>query len=422
MKLPKPKRDLILLGGGTESLPIIHRASQDYRVIVVDQNAQSPGILWAKSNPELGVAWLANVYSSRSCLRTAQMAVKFAAKATISTSYDFAGVMCAATDAPDSQAWVAETLGLPSIGRAQAELGRDKWRQYEWLKAHNIPVPESKLLEKTATVADAESYDLIKPLAGRGARGVQRIIPSDFNNQKYRALAESLPGYKQLIAQKWITGDQLSTESVIHNGNITFTAVALRNYDKLDTYYPFVVENGADMPFHLSPEQHSNLTSLILRATLALGWDNLTVKCDIVMSQGAFFLIEIAPRLSGGYFCSHYIPSVYDYDIIGAAIDLATGSKNVREYEYDGYSYVSQRFLFPKSEWIGKKIKQMPLVADAGSIVLYTNYKKAGDTIMPVTYHGTRLAQVITRGNSQSQAKRDAEKVIEQCEALVEVE
>ena len=56
-----------------------------------------------------------------------------------------------------------------------------------------------------------------------------------------------------------------------------------------------------------------------------MGITDGTVKGDIVIHKGEPYMIELAARLSGGFFCTREIPLNTGVDFIGAAIKIALG-------------------------------------------------------------------------------------------------
>ena len=56
-----------------------------------------------------------------------------------------------------------------------------------------------------------------------------------------------------------------------------------------------------------------------------MGITDGTVKGDIVVHDGEPYMIELAARLSGGFFCTREIPLNTGVDFIGAAIKIALG-------------------------------------------------------------------------------------------------
>jgi biotin carboxylase len=322
-------------------------------------------------------------------------------------SRDIRGVICTATDCPDTQAAVAERLNLPTIVSEAAKAGRDKWVQIEKLASAGLPVPESKHLDVRATWADLEGFDIIKPVASRGARGVQRLSKDNFNRQIFIALSESMPNYKRLVAQKFVEGVQLSTESIVYDGKVVFSCFALRNYEYLSRFSPFIIENGCDTPYFISADQLSAYNDLILKSADALHWNNWTIKGDLVLQpNGQWTIIELAPRLSGGLLSSNIIPEVYGYDYVSSYARMATGNTPL-EYEYANPRYACQRYLFPEEDWAGKTLSALP---PASNGVRY--YKELGNRIDKVTSHANRLGQVITVANSATSARERAEKII----------
>ena len=402
-RMRKNRPDLLCLGGGYESIPILQRVHDlGYNPIVIDGNQHCPGFAWVGNK---GEAWLSNCYNWQSVRQCTQKKLKWQA-------YSIKGIMCCAVDAPDVQAGIAEMLGLPTIGRTKADLASNKHLQYVWLRDHSLPVPPSKLVNINSTYDDAQEFGVIKPIASRGARGVGRYNKENFRERLIEAIGESAPGQKSAIVQKWIDGVQLSTESIIRNGNIVFTAVALRNYDRLGEYAPYVIEDGCEAPYHLAPELFRNLNSLLLRACASMGWDNLTVKGDIILDKDTFYIIELAPRLSGGYLCSHIIPLAYDYDFVKEAVYLAVGRKS-RGEEATHRHYVCQRYIFPNPDWYGKFIDYLPPVPESPFIGHFTLHRKIGDRVDRVKSHAGRLGQCITFGNTAQAARKLCESVIE---------
>ena len=85
------------------------------------------------------------------------------------------------------------------------------------------------------------------------------------------------------------------------------------------------------------------------RAAAALGVTNGTVKGDIVVHNGEPYVIELAARLSGGFFCTREIPLNTGVDFIGAAIRIALGEPvAAEELSPRHFTPVIQRYAFPK--------------------------------------------------------------------------
>ena len=179
------------------------------------------------------------------------------------------------------------------------------------------------------------------------------------------------------------------------------------------------------------------IDALLARACSVLGWDNLTVKGDWVIHDGKPVIIELAARLSGGFFASHFIPLSVGVPIIDYAIRLALRER-VETPKTKMEQFVCQRYVFPAPEDIGRRVAYEPTVLThdfpyttmprvwVGHMTSATEYKarpypdiahaawfiRRGDTIRPVTDHAARWGQAIAVGASPQQARERAEAAV----------
>src|SRR3990167_6022084 len=174
---PVNSRPLVFcLGGGIEGLPIIKQVDKlGFTPIVLDMSRYAPGFEWAQKHPNKAMAWQADLYNPKSV----DTAVNRAYKGSWLSSQPV-GAICCAIDAPDSQAILAARFNLPSVGTVAAELGRNKWKQAVALHHANLPVPQTKLVDIFTPLDFDEGYNIIKPIIGRGSRGVSRFLPGNY--------------------------------------------------------------------------------------------------------------------------------------------------------------------------------------------------------------------------------------------------
>ena len=154
---------------------------------------------------------------------------------------------------------------------------------------------------------------------------------------------------ERVMVEEYLSGPQVSTESIVVNGRCYTPGFSDRNYEYLERYAPFFIENGGDLPSHLPQDIQDKVKDVVARAAAALGITNGTVKGDIVVHNGEPYVIELAARLSGGFFCTREIPLNTGVDFIGAAIKLALGEAiSPDELEPKKFTPVIQRYAFPK--------------------------------------------------------------------------
>lgn len=238
-------------------------------------------------------------------------------------------VMCAGTDAPDVAAAIAVRLGEPIASNTPsldtAVFSKNKYAQYELLIQNGVRVPFTSLWESQPR--EWSGPVIVKPGNARGARGVLRFASwRDMPEATYSEVASwGLP----VLRQNYIEGPQFSSESLVQDGKILWTAYAERNYKRLAEFSPNVIEDGCDMP----PLQEDygepgwrNLAEIELQKCVkALGLRRGTLKGDLVWDGVHIWVIEVACRLGGGGLASEMVPRVWGIDHAGLAIRLALG-------------------------------------------------------------------------------------------------
>lgn len=387
---------VVALGGGIESLPILERIrALGHRLIVVDASPSAPGLRLAD------VPILASCYDAAAALAALDAA-----------EVQSDAVLCAATDTPHVAAAIAEGYDLPGLTRAEARLSVDKLAQKRALRLAGLPVPEFCELFTDFPVPPAH-MTVFKPANSRGARGVRRIRDVSEIDAAFAAARAASPTGRVMVEQ-WLDGRQLSTESIVQGGRVLFTAVALRNYARLAEFAPYVIEDGVDNWIVTDGTLNrdallAEIDTLLGRACAALGWDNLTVKGDLVLHAGKLYIIELAARLSGGFLCTHTIPLAYGVPFVDYAIRLALG-ETVEAPKAEHRQFVCQRYVFPDISGIGRRVAgvyHVPTAAEFATLAV-----KPGDVIQPVTSHANRLGQAICVGASPDEARARAEQAV----------
>jgi biotin carboxylase len=174
-------------------------------------------------------------------------------------------------------------------------------------------------------------------------------------------------------------------------------------------YAPFFVENGGDLPSGLPEATQDKVRQVVARAAEALGVRNGTVKGDIVVHNGQPYVIELAARLSGGFFCTREIPLNTGVDFIGAAIKVALGERVTAEELTPKHSTpVIQRYAFPAAGAVVSVdgIEAARKVTGVNDVIVTA---KPGDVIPAAGDKRPSAAMVLTTGASRDEALRAAD-------------
>jgi biotin carboxylase len=387
-------KTLLIVSGGVEAADAALRAKEmGLYVVVSDVNPEAPGFAHADS------CLIADVYGPT---ETAAAAERYSRKIR-----KIDGVICVAADAPLTTASVCERLGLPGLSRASAELACDKLAMKRRFAEAGVPIPwfsEVETPQALQRIAALRGRDLvIKPADSRGSRGVQRILNVEDLTKAF-LFARSHSPTERVMVEQYLSGPQISTESIIVGGRCATPGFSDRNYEYLERYAPFFIENGGDLPSHLTSELQAKVKEVVGRAAAALGVTNGTVKGDIVVHQGEVYVIELAARLSGGFFCTREIPLNTGVDFVGNAIKVALGEEvDPADLEPKYQRPVIQRYAFPQAGRVvsisgAEEARKIPGVAD----VIVT--AKLGDVIPPAGDKRPSAAMVLATGPTRAVA------------------
>jgi biotin carboxylase len=387
-------KTLLIVSGGIEAADAVkHARNMGLHVVVSDIDPNAPGFAFAHDR------LIADVYGPEDTARAAEHYAR--------TVRPIDGVLCVAADAPVTAALVAERLKLPGISVEAAKLACDKLAMKRRFKECGVPVPwfspVSSPEELRAIIAERGEDLVIKPVDSRGSRGVQRLARVADLDGAYR-FAESHSPTKRVMVEAYLEGPQVSTESVVIGGRCHTPGFADRNYELLDVHAPFFIENGGDLPSHLPQATQDKIKDAVAAAAAALGVVNGTVKGDMLVHKGEPYVIELAARLSGGFFCTHHIPLNTGVDFLGCAIRVALGEHvDASELEPKRLQPVIQRYAFPKPGRVvgingAETARAMPGVAE----LIVT--AREGDIIPPAGDKRPSAAMVVATGRSRAEA------------------
>lgn len=391
------RKTLWVISGGIEACPVIERArALGLRVVVSDGSATAPGLALAD------FAIVADVYGPEATLE--------AALAHAAQHGPPDGVICAAADAPLTAAYIAAEFGLVGPTREAARLATDKLAMKRRLARDGVPVPWFRALldadELAAHLRDEDAPLVVKPVDSRGARGVVRVSPGRAGADARFAFAtaqRNSPTGRAMV-ERFLDGPQVSTESLVVDGVVATPGIADRNYEWLERFAPFVVEDGGQLPSALDEAQQADVRDVVARAAASLGIASGVAKGDIVVHEGRAVVIEIAARLSGGYLCSHHIPLSTGVDFVGATIRQAVGERVSRdELEPRFARGVAQRFFFPSAGRV-ERIEGVDAVAGREQIALLELRVAPGDVVGAIENHPARAGLVIATGASRDDA------------------
>ncbi len=388
---------LLVLGGSRQALEGLRQIKAlGFRLAVCDYDEQAPGFEIADQRIH------GSVYHLDDCLPAIE---------AFHAEHPIDGVMCLACDVPHVVARIADKLSLPSISIEAADRAVDKLAMKQKFEADGVLVPPY------ACVADVDELRelqakwcdiVVKPVDSRGSKGVSLISDPAQIAWAFGYALESSPSGR-VMAEKYLSGPQISSESIIIDGHAVTPALSLRSYEFLERFAPFIVENGGDMPAKLDADIEAATKDTISRAAASLGVENGIVKGDVVLHDGKPYIIELAARLSGGYFCTHQIPFSVGVKLVEAAAKLAVGEiLDANDWHAKNIRPVSTRWLIPGSGTITHMGKAED-VLNCDGVLAFEHWCKLGDEIGEAQNAAASVAMVQATGDSQKAATKNAE-------------
>lgn len=401
-------KTLLIISGGLEAVPGIKRAKEmGLYVIVSDLNPNAPGFKYADD------ILLASTYDIG---RTLSQVRKY------NSTHRIDGVICIASDVPLTVATIAQDLHLPGITVETANLASDKLKMKNRFVNEDIPIPWFSVVESLDHLKDIiykKGFPLVlKPVDSRGARGVLKLDKNVDLEWAYNH-SKSYSNSSQVMIEEFLVGPQFSTEALIVNGHGCPIGCSERNYDMIEMFSPYIIENGGQQPSSISLEEKEKVEDLAIKAGLALGVVNGVVKGDMVLTKSGPKVIEIATRLSGGWFSTDQIPLATGVDLIENAIRLSLGEKiNTEELKPKYQRGVAIRYFFPEPGVV-KEILNVNKYENKEWVYKIGFFIKPGDIIEKVTNHTKRAGFVITTGSSKDEAVGHAEEVIDNIKIVI---
>jgi biotin carboxylase len=385
----------MIVGGGIEQIPAYELAkNRGFRILGTDIDPEAPA---------LELADYVLIVSTKDAEGTASSAMEF------NKSYKIDGVMTIANDVPYTVALVAHKLGLPSISLKSAKLAANKLIMKDAFRKSGVACPwyseVKSIAELNEVLSDRDKQNyVIKPVDGSGARGVLIIDHmTDIEWAYNEAVRWGRSG--SVMVEKFISGVQISSESFILEGKCYTPALSERNYSRLDKFRPYIIEDGGTIPALVSDSLQEKISDLILQGALAMGIERGIVKGDLVIDEhGDPMIIELAARLSGGWFSTHQIPAATGVDLVNAVMSDALGLP-VREDDFfikHSRSTAIRYFFPPEGEILS--IKGLNELKTSAGVMKSEVFRNVGDFQPKVLMHPDRFGYVLVEAENRNEA------------------
>lgn len=328
------------------------------------------------------------------------------------------GVITLGTDIPFAVAKIANHFKLKSISLESAKLASNKILMKKRFKKFNVKTANffifSTFLNFYNFLKKSKNNFIIKPSDNRGARGVA-MINLDMGRKKLKDLfkkSKELSSEKKIICEDYISGDQISAEGVFVNKKYFGIAFSDRNYDKLNCTKPYIVENGGSVPSKYSGSILKNINKTMIKAARSLNINFGTIKGDIIIKDNKVYIVELAARLSGGYFASMTIPLSYGINIVKISLLCALNNKiPLKLLRKKFIRYHSQRYVFTKSGKVSN-IKINQEILKKKYLKKFEIFIKKNQNLKKISSHPDRRGMIICSGSNYENSIKNSNFII----------
>jgi biotin carboxylase len=405
----KDSKEILILGAGEEQVPAIHEALLlGLDPIVFDGNENSPGFSLVSKFATL------DIKNPQEILRELNK-----------RSFSPIGIFSHAVEIPEVVSEIASILGLRSIPLDVAQRCTIKNERIEFLSKNNIPTASFEFVKSVAELEQATRRIgfpfVIKPVHSAGARGVKKI----------NSLTEALVAYSEIVSEgfgedvlleEFLSGPQISTESIVANGKIVTYAFADRNYSRDQEFYPYFVEDGVNFPSNLPNKIQKRVLEIVEATIRALGITSGAAKGDIILKNGKPVIIEMACRTSGGWFSAGSISFATGINPLKFLIQQAVGiAPDFSLLEPKMNNGACQRYVIPAQSGRVISVSGAEEAAESPGVV-FSNLRlpSEGDYIKKSRNHSERFGSIIVIGNDREDAITKCEKAISLVKIQVE--
>lgn len=392
-------KTILLLGAGQEQCIAIEEArALGYRVVAADGSAAAPGLKLADVGVQVDIRDVAGLTE-------------------LGRAQQISGLFCHAVEIPDVVAEVAQALGLPGLTPETARRCTHKNTRIAALKAAGIPVADFEVAhdrDELAAIAPGFGFPLVlKPVDNAGSRGVQLVKGVD---ELLAAYDEAMLYSRSpmVLIEQHLRGPQISTESVVYDGQVHTFAFADRNYANEDFYTPYFIEDGINFPTVLPEEVQAAVRDLVNRTIAALGINMGAAKGDIIVHEGVPYIIEMASRTSGGWFGAGSIPKATGVNPLKPLLQMCMSEQpDLYALKPTRNLGCAQRYWIPMRSSVFHTASGFEAVQQMPGVEMFNAFfPAAGTRLEKAHHHAQRHAQVICTADTREEAIRRADAAI----------
>ena len=318
------------------------------------------------------------------------------------------GIMSFACDSGvDTAAYVAEQLGLPSVGSSAAVdilQHKARFRQFLADNGFNVPMARGYRCAEDA-VSQAGDFHwpvIIKPTDSAGSKGVTQVTRAE-DIPAAAEYAKQFSKTKTFIMEEFIEKQGCSSDSDCFSidGKLVFCSFSSQRFDDeaANPYTPSAYSWPSDMPRAVQEALRGELQRLIALLGLKTSLYNIETRLGV---DGKPYIMEVSPR-GGGNRIAEVLRIAADTDLITNAVRAAVGMPVEGIHGDPVYSGSwAEVILHSEKSGVFKALEIDPAF-ETSHVVQKDLWVKPGDKIREFTGANCMIGTLVLRFDNEAQ-------------------
>jgi len=392
---------ILIITGGIFQIPAVEEAKKmGLKTIVTDANPQAPCMKLADESYPI------DIFNIKAHLKLVN---------SLKKKNKIVGVFTEGSEATVTVSTLAKKLNLHGTPILAAKNCKNKSQSRRILQKNNLPIPKWTTISSKHELKNAIKKIgfplIIKAEDNSASRGSTKLRTAKGINLAFE-LAKKNSSTNRIILEELCSGEEQSVEILFDE---TGKCIPLNIVDRYFTKNQWAVELGHVNPSKLNIPQKKELFSLTEQAAKSFGVRFGVFKADTMITKNGPIILEITPRLSGGFDSQKSTPISSGRNFIRAAMRLALGLPlDKKDLKPKWKKYCAVWTILTKPGKI-KKIKGIDSVKNMKGFRELILSKKEGDIVTEIKDSASRPAYVITEGKSYAEAlylaKKAAKKI-----------
>ena len=337
----------------------------------------------------------------------------------IKNDFNIKGVFTEGSEATITVAEIAKYLGLKGISPKSAKNCKDKIMTRKILQKNNIPIPKWKQVTKKSILRDSKKLGypiIVKSSNNSGSRGSTKLYDEKGLFSAYNLAKKNSTNSKVLI-EELLDGDEQSVEILFDDSK---KCIFLNIVDRYFSEGKWSIELGHVNPTKLDQKTKKKLFQLAKKSAESMNVNFGVFKADTIITKYGIKILEVTPRLSGGFDSQKTTPISSGRNFIKSAMKLSLNmpiEKNDLSHKKRKFSAVWT--VLPTPGKI-KTIKGVDIAKRMKGVKEIIIMKQKNDKIPKIIDNTKRPAYVISEASSYVQALNIAKTAASKIKFMVE--